>query len=60
MNNFEECPRCGRSPGFEGAFMVYECKKCGSQFCDECGANGVCPECKAADKEEAGECRPRR
>ena len=55
MNTFDECPNCGRTPGYGSPFMIYECEKCGVQYCEECGEKG-CPECAAAERQEAGEC----
>jgi predicted Zn-ribbon and HTH transcriptional regulator len=60
MENIEECPKCGRTPDMDGYFIIYECKKCGVQFCEDCGTKAACPECKSDKIEEAGECRQRR
>ncbi|WRH65210.1 MAG: hypothetical protein RSE13_14890 [Planktothrix sp. GU0601_MAG3] len=61
MHKFPACPNCGRTIKnelFSGAyFNVYQCKKCNSFFCKECGYNSGkdCPSCGHTEKRVGGE-----
>ena len=53
---FNHCPNCKITPGngfFSGGFKVFECKKCGTNYCYECG-KGRCPNCASKEQFESG------
>ena len=60
--HFNHCPNCHEKVkgGLLGGsfFKIYECKKCGTCYCHNCGGNPMrCPNCAATEKREVGEVR---
>lgn len=55
---FNQCPNCAKkiSGGLFGGgyFKVYECKKCETCYCYDCGGDR-CPKCASKERQEVGE-----
>ena len=60
MTNFNQCPNCNNPPPsgslWDGNhFKIYECDKCGTCYCYQCGYDR-CPNCGSKEYSEAGNC----